>query len=94
MARPIADYVVSMGVDGQVASHGDIAEALANDQLLAQELSEDQKALDKHDGEVDPPQPGEESKSDGKLIIAEEVEEGHLSWAACALSSSVLLFHR
>ncbi|KAJ6501692.1 hypothetical protein C8R47DRAFT_1193380 [Mycena vitilis] len=85
MAKPIADYVVSMGSDGQIHSHGSISEALATDEVLAEELNKDQEVLDKKEDEVDAPPPAAEKKADGKLIVAEEVEEGHVSWHALTL---------
>ncbi|KAJ6604251.1 hypothetical protein DFH09DRAFT_1300496 [Mycena vulgaris] len=84
MAKPIASYVVSMDIDGQVHSHGPISEALATDEVLAEELSKDQEVLDKKVDEVDAV-PATESKADGKLIVAEEIEEGHVSWDALKL---------
>ncbi|KAJ7456632.1 hypothetical protein FB451DRAFT_1048362 [Mycena latifolia] len=84
MAKPIAQYVVSMGLDGHVHSHGSISEALATDEVLAEELDKDQEVLDKKVEEVDA-LPATESKADGKLIVAEEVEEGHVSWDALKL---------
>ncbi|KAF7322651.1 ATP-binding cassette transporter [Mycena chlorophos] len=83
MVKPIASYVVSMDVDGTIHSHGSISEALANDEVLAEELSKDQATLDKKTDEVDAaPEAVVEAKkpaADGKLIVAEEVEEGHVS---------------
>ncbi|KAF7367211.1 ATP-binding cassette transporter [Mycena sanguinolenta] len=70
MAKPVASYVVSMGLDGYIHSHGSISEALATDEILAEELSKDQEVLDK--------------KTD-ELIVAEEVEEGHISWDSLKL---------
>lgn len=84
MTRPIAGYIVSMGSDGRVSSHGSVSEALAADAVLAKELTEEQQILDKVADEVDPSSLAEESKTDGKLIVAEEIEEGHVSWAARA----------
>ncbi|KAJ7169514.1 hypothetical protein C8R46DRAFT_1217207 [Mycena filopes] len=86
MAKPVAKHVVSMGVDGHIHSHGSITEALATDEVLAEELSKDQEVLDKKEDEVDAA-PAEETKAapDGKLIVAEEVEEGHVSWDALKL---------
>lgn len=84
MAKPIANYVVSMGLDGHIHSHGSISEALATDEVLAEELSKDQDVLDKKVDEVDA-LPAGEKKPDGKLIVAEEVEEGHVSWDALKL---------
>ncbi|KAF7306582.1 ATP-binding cassette transporter [Mycena indigotica] len=79
MAKPIASYVVSMDVDGTIHSHGSITEALAHDEVLAEELSKDEKILDKKTNEVDAAAAPVEPKSDGKLIVAEEIEEGHVS---------------
>ncbi|KAF8213492.1 hypothetical protein K438DRAFT_1956873 [Mycena galopus ATCC 62051] len=84
MAQPVATYVVSMGLDGHIHSHGSISEALATDEILAEELSKDQEVLDKKTDEVDPLPVGEK-KPDGKLIVAEEVEEGHVSWDSLKL---------
>ncbi|KAJ7693691.1 P-loop containing nucleoside triphosphate hydrolase protein, partial [Mycena rosella] len=89
MAKPVAHYVVSMGIDGHVHSHGSISEALATDEVLAEELSKDQEVLDKKVEEVDAVPtdavPAPESKADGKLILAEEIEEGHVGWEALML---------
>ncbi|KAJ7785936.1 hypothetical protein B0H16DRAFT_1681200 [Mycena metata] len=84
MAKPVAKHVVSMGVDGHIHSHGSISEALATDEVLAEELSKDQEALDKKVDEIDTA-PVEKKAPDGKLIVAEEVEEGHVSWDALKL---------
>ncbi|KAJ7071468.1 hypothetical protein C8F01DRAFT_1317436 [Mycena amicta] len=84
MAKPVASHVVSMDVDGSIHSHGSISEALATDEVLAEELRKDQQTLDKKVEEVDVPTPAE-SKSDGKLIVAEEIEEGHVSFDSLKL---------
>ncbi|KAF7369374.1 ATP-binding cassette transporter [Mycena venus] len=83
MAKPVANYVVSMGIDGHIHSHGSISEALATDEILAEELSKDQEVLDKKTDEIDAPLVN--AKADGKLILAEEVEEGHVSWDSLKL---------
>ncbi|KAF8883972.1 hypothetical protein BD779DRAFT_1787388 [Infundibulicybe gibba] len=83
MAEPIADFVVSLGLDGGITSQGSITEALAKNRKLAMELSREHHALRKTEEEVDSP-PADDSK-DGKLIVAEEIEEGHISWAALKL---------
>ncbi|KAJ7625348.1 hypothetical protein DFH06DRAFT_1273238 [Mycena polygramma] len=85
MAKPLAKYVISMGIDGHIHSHSSISEALATDDVLAQELSKDQEILEKKVDEVDAPLPPAEKKTDGKLIVAEEIEEGHVSWHALKL---------
>ncbi|KAF7977580.1 hypothetical protein HWV62_3166 [Athelia sp. TMB] len=79
MVSPIADFVVSLGTDGRVLSQGSVSEALAKDQTLVEEVEKDQEALAKADTEID----GKvEVKSDGKLIVDEDIAVGHVSWAA------------
>jgi hypothetical protein len=54
---------------------------LKNNKALVEEFETDQALAKKADDEVDPePKPSE--PSDGKLIVAEEMEEGHVSWDA------------
>lgn len=83
MVSPIASYVVSLGTDGRVASQGSVAEAMANDKEMQAEAEESEEALKKADQEEATEMKGEETKkSDGKLVVAEEIAEGHVSWAA------------
>lgn len=86
IAKPIADFVIALGTDGRVASQGTLSKALSKDKKLAAEINQEQKAADKAEHTVDQttvePE-GEAQKSDGKLIVAEEISEGHVSWAAC-----------
>ncbi|KAG7450174.1 P-loop containing nucleoside triphosphate hydrolase protein [Guyanagaster necrorhizus] len=77
MARPIANFVVSIK-NGRVASQGSISDALAHDALLTDETDQFQKAMDKVEEEIDSQPPPGAKKSDGKLIVAEEIEEGHI----------------
>ncbi|KAJ7102323.1 hypothetical protein B0H15DRAFT_943257 [Mycena belliarum] len=87
MAKPVAQYVISMGLDGRIHSHGSISGALATDEVLAEELAKDQEVLDRKVEEIDalPVPAAPETKADGKLIVAEEIEEGHVSWDALKL---------
>ncbi|KAJ7283157.1 P-loop containing nucleoside triphosphate hydrolase protein [Mycena rebaudengoi] len=85
LARPIAHFIVTFGADGTVKSQGSVAK-LARGPLAAQ-IREDQKALDKAEKEVDAPTAQEVAapKADGKLIVTEEVHEGHISRAAAKM---------
>ncbi|KAF5377185.1 hypothetical protein D9615_006331 [Tricholomella constricta] len=85
MARPVAGFVVSMGIDGTVQCQGSVSQALSKDTLLIEELQEEEKVIAKVESEIDSPPPADEPKSDGKLILAEEIEEGHVSWPALKL---------
>ncbi|KAK0473305.1 hypothetical protein IW261DRAFT_1342846 [Armillaria novae-zelandiae] len=81
MARPIANFVVSIK-NGRVASQGSISDVLVHDTSLADEIDQVQKAMDKVEEEIDSQLPPDAKKSDGKLIVAEEIEEGHIGLPA------------
>ena len=86
MASPVADFVVSLGTDGRVVSQGTLSKVLAKDDKLSKELAEEQAEMAKAENEVDGDEPDEEAapkKTDGKLIVEEEIAEGHISWASC-----------
>ncbi|KAG6837885.1 hypothetical protein H0H93_013038 [Arthromyces matolae] len=84
MARPIASYVVSMAIDGTIHTRGAISEALS-DSYIAEELAKDEDAIAKVESDIDSAAVNGEAKADGKLIVAEEIELGHVSWAALKL---------
>jgi ABC-type glutathione transport system ATPase component len=80
LAGPLASFVVSLGSDGRILSRGSVDDAIARDARLAQTLANEAKAL-QQDTEGD--DLGEEAatrKDDGKLMVSEEVEEGHVGW--------------
>ncbi|KAI8982789.1 multidrug resistance-associated ABC transporter [Trametes punicea] len=88
MAGPIADFVVSLGTDGRVASQGTLSKVLAKDKKLSEELAEEREEIQKAETEVDHIDPDDEAapkKSDGKLVVAEEIAEGHIGWPALRL---------
>ncbi|KAF7377837.1 hypothetical protein MSAN_00207200 [Mycena sanguinolenta] len=74
----MADLVVSVGLDGRVHSSDSITEALANDKVVANEFEKDPAIV-----EIvtqDNPSAGQHEK--GKLIVAEEILIGRVSWDA------------
>lgn len=78
--------------DGRVASQASIDEAVSIDAALAAEVEKDEETVEKATAEIDPqPAPNEPSGKDGKLILEEDVELGHVSWSARALG---FLWHR
>ncbi|KIK71390.1 hypothetical protein GYMLUDRAFT_254610 [Collybiopsis luxurians FD-317 M1] len=81
ITRPIAGFVVAMK-EGRIESQGTVSEALGKDPALADEERKEQQAIKKAGEEVDEHPAAAESKSDGKLIVAEEIMEGHVSWSA------------
>lgn len=91
MTSPIAGQVVAITSDGRVAVHLTVSDAVKEDRKLAKEVKKDQEtALKLEDAIVTIPvtNTNTEPHSDGKLIVAEEVEEGHVSWTACMFGLS------
>ncbi len=86
MVSPVADFVVDMGSDGRILSQGSLSSALSRDSKLLKEIQEEQKELDKAEQEIDKVDDTEKvdvaKQISGKLVVAEEVEEGHVGWKA------------
>ncbi|KAI0918391.1 hypothetical protein AcV5_002391 [Taiwanofungus camphoratus] len=89
MATPISEFVVSLGTDGRISSQGGLSNALAKDDKLAAAMAEESKEIEKAEEEVDQIIP-DVKQADGKLIVAEEISEGHVSWQALKLFFSSL----
>ncbi|KAH7918842.1 hypothetical protein BV22DRAFT_1100095, partial [Leucogyrophana mollusca] len=86
MASSVARFVVSLGSNGRIASQGSIFDAIAKDDQLAAEVAKEQEAIEGEAGALDTgPEIKIETKVDGKLVVAEEILEGHVSWAAFKL---------
>lgn len=88
MASPLANFVISLH-DGHVVSQGSIKDALSRDKALAEEFEQDKEAIKMDENEeVEAAEPAEldtpAKTGDGKLVVAEEIAEGHVSWKACA----------
>lgn len=82
MAQPIADFVVSVK-NGRVSSTGSVSHVTAKDPQISVDLKKDQQAVDQAYEKIDSNPPLKEPESTGKLIIAEEIEQGHVPWSAC-----------
>ena len=89
MAGPIAEFVVSLGADGRLLSQGSLSMALEKDQKLSAEFAEEGNEIEKSEQEIDQDVEApiaKAKKSDGKLIVSEEISQGHVGWPACASS--------
>jgi hypothetical protein len=86
MASAVASFVISLGKDGRILSRGTISDALAKDKKLAAQALRDEQQVMQAQKEVDPAPVGDRKEADGKLVLKEEIEEGHVSWSACASS--------
>ncbi|KAH8977506.1 hypothetical protein EDB92DRAFT_772241 [Lactarius akahatsu] len=86
MATPLADYVIFLGKDGRIDRRGSISDALKKDTALAKELPEGTRVIEDNEKRIDSEELNETVKSaDGKLILAEEIAEGNVSWDAVRL---------
>ncbi|KAG9098020.1 hypothetical protein FS749_004906 [Ceratobasidium sp. UAMH 11750] len=90
MVSEVADFVISLGSDGRIASQGSIADALRLNSKLRAEVEKEEELEKKADETVDDNQPVEQKEapaksSDGKLIVAEEIAEGRIQWPALKL---------
>ncbi|KAF9555324.1 multidrug resistance-associated ABC transporter [Agrocybe pediades] len=85
LASPIADFIVTVGIDGRVKSQGkELSAALKHNPALKQEAEFDQEATEIGQAELDLP-PTKPAEQDGKLVIAEEIAEGHVTWKSFML---------
>ncbi|KAF9811113.1 hypothetical protein IEO21_06662 [Rhodonia placenta] len=87
LAGPIAQHIVSLGIDGRIASQGTLSNALEHDQMLAAEVAQDLELLEKAGQNIHQDRSsGDDSKrAHGKLVVSEEISEGHLGWSSLKL---------
>lgn len=82
MTSPIADFVVSLGSDGRVLTQGTMSKVLATSKALTKGLKAEEAELHKAEETIDGRVPEVPEGGSGKLMVAEEVAEGHVSWSA------------
>ncbi|PPQ75643.1 hypothetical protein CVT26_001623, partial [Gymnopilus dilepis] len=83
LASRVADHVVSVGKDGRVKDQrAQVSSILAHDSALAEEAQHDKEIVKVAKEEID--QDCQKPK-DGKLIMTEEVVEGHVTWKSFKL---------
>ena len=90
LLAPHASFIASVSQEGTIRSQGtDIAEILEADSALAHEAEIMQQELEVADQEV-PSLSKKEAPADGKLVVAEEIVEGHVRWNSYKLFFSSL----
>ncbi|KAG8740685.1 hypothetical protein FRC12_015908 [Ceratobasidium sp. 428] len=85
MVGEVADFVVSLGSNGRVASQGPVQDVLRLNSKFRQEFESDRAIEEKTEQNVVDHQRCDQQdpeQSDGKLVLEEEVAQGHVSWAA------------
>ncbi|GJJ15115.1 hypothetical protein Clacol_009390 [Clathrus columnatus] len=81
LVAPVADFVVSLDMSGQIVSQGSLNDALSRNEGLLEEVMQEQLALKK----AEESEAEKDIKQGGKLVLAEEVVVGHISWATLKL---------
>jgi hypothetical protein len=84
MVGEVADFVISFGSEGRIASQGSVAEILVSNFGLQFKTEQDQ-GVEKEEQVMDGlkstyEQETQTKKSVGKLVVTEEVAEGHVGW--------------
>lgn len=96
MAAPLADLVIYLR-DGRVVSQGSVKDVFAKDKRLAEQLKHEEEAIELDEHEET--ELSNSAKSDdqnglpqanGELVVAEEIEVGHVSWRACECTLRVV----
>ncbi|KAF9516655.1 hypothetical protein BS47DRAFT_1371638 [Hydnum rufescens UP504] len=78
MTGPFAQFVVSIGSNGRIASQGTIGDALSKNKALLAKVATENEAIESLvDGPDEPKKEGE--KAGGKLMTDEEIALGHVS---------------
>ncbi|KAH7905541.1 hypothetical protein BJ138DRAFT_1017581, partial [Hygrophoropsis aurantiaca] len=85
IASSVAHFMVSLGAHGRVVSHGSIAEVIENDAKLAAVMLKGQEVERESETVEADAQIKTEVKTDGKLVAAEEILVGTVSWPAFKL---------
>ncbi|KAJ7581129.1 P-loop containing nucleoside triphosphate hydrolase protein [Mycena floridula] len=82
IAAPVAGYCIDIKA-GRVWSQGTVSDVLASDSTLIKKVEQEEEILEKAEvEELDLPAKSPSAKASGKLIVAEEINTGHVSWKA------------
>ncbi|KAF8507383.1 P-loop containing nucleoside triphosphate hydrolase protein [Hysterangium stoloniferum] len=91
MVAPIADFVVSLGNNGTIASRGSVNESLKKNGTLLREAVESMEIADKAAETVDSTATANQiPRAGAKLVVEEEIAVGHVSWRPLKLYLSNL----
>ena len=87
LATPVAKFVVSIGPDGFIRTQGmEIQDSLEHDAELAAGAHRDREALTHANEKYNASPNAPKAKAvDGKLVVAEEIAEGHITWKSLKL---------
>ncbi|KAH0835495.1 hypothetical protein J3R83DRAFT_9163 [Lanmaoa asiatica] len=90
VVRPITQFVVSLASNGHIIDQGSFSDLVERDEALAAVFAKEQEILEKDGVDEVPEVNGEKPNGNGKLVMAEEIPVGHVSWAAFKLYLAAL----
>lgn len=86
LAAPIAHNIISIGQDGSIkAQESDLDTALEHDPTLAKEIEIEREIMEISQQELPSLEAKKDTRVDGKLIVKEEIVEGHVTWGSMKL---------
>ncbi|KAF9480291.1 multidrug resistance-associated ABC transporter [Pholiota conissans] len=84
LTAPIADHIVTVGKDGVAHEIGNDISAVLADPILAHEVKQEKEEAEIEKEVIDTVKK-EDAQPDGKLILAEEIAEGRVTWKSMML---------
>lgn len=82
LAGPVAEYIVALGLDGTIVTrHNEVTSFTKVEEVLAENIDNTTEAS--HGEHAVKPAPT--AVTDGKLIMAEEIAHGHITWKSIKL---------
>lgn len=85
LTKGIAEFTVSIGPDGRIASQGTVSDALKANKALRTEIAKVDASDSDQEKLIDGPEytPKAPTALSGKLMTVEEIVEGHVSMSSC-----------
>jgi len=95
LVGPVAEFVVSLGTDGTIKSQGtEVSSIIQHDSHLAAELQQEEQAIASGKQDESAAEHAQHAQpkpqSDGKLVVAEEIAQGHVTWRSMSLLISAM----
>jgi len=86
LTKSLAELIVSVSAEGIVTSRGqDLSAVLASEPTLQADFRHGEEMIEADEALIDPPSEDKaERKVNGKLILAEEIQEGNVGWKSIA----------
>ncbi|KAF7792456.1 hypothetical protein EIP86_003493 [Pleurotus ostreatoroseus] len=85
LASPIAEFVVALK-DGRIISQGSLSNALEKDKTLSAAVKKETEEIEQEEvADAKTSEAVVAEPSSGKLVVAEEISEGHVGWNALKL---------